>query len=145
MARAASDPRSLTLDETEIQLAVRTFLENKKIADEATKRMKTVQPMVVDWLQEQDADPDGNHEVELPEPIAGYVRLNLVRVVKTGVDFDAVERIVKERGLPQCLKVVTVPDEEEIAKAAISGDLTDEDMAEMFPQAVSHRLMTPKK
>jgi hypothetical protein len=121
-------------------------LENKKVADDATKRMKSLQPMIVDWLQESvDPDTEGNHEVELDEPIAGYARLNLVRVVKTSTDVEAVERIVREKGLTQCLKVITVPDEDEIARAAINGDLTDEDMAEMFPQAVSHRLMTPKK
>ena len=147
MARASeTDSRELNFESSAILTSIRSFLENKAVSETATTEMKKVQPQIVEWLQETvDPDADGNHEFPLEEPVAGFARLKLVRVVKNGTDLEAVERIAKEKNLPQCLKLVAVPDEDEIAQAALRGEITDEEMAEMFPQSVSYRLMTPKK
>lgn len=145
MARAAEADRTLNLAQSEEMAKVHQFLHYKKIVEDATKRMKELQPGIVEWMKERDPDEDGSYEVELDAPVESFARLKLVRVVKVTTNESAVERIIKAKGLTQCLKVITIPDEDEIAQAALRGDLTDDEMSEMFPQEISHRLMTPKK
>lgn len=144
MARVVKSSRKVDAKTAKVQADIFAFLESKRTADDATKVMKTLQPGIVEWLKESEPDDNGNFTYSFTTPIAGYSRLNLVRAVKTKVDEDAVLRIAKAHPDETLLKVVTVPDEDAIARAALEGRLSEQEMAEMFPQSETYRLMTPK-
>ena len=146
VVKSKTGQRKIDVEAAQRNADIQAFLSAKKLADEASKVMKNLQPKIVEWLKEDvEADEKGNHIYPLPEPIAGYASLSLIRAVKNGTDAEAIERIATDHGkASEWLKVVTVPDEDALAAAALNGDISDEEMAVMFPQTVSFRLTTPK-
>jgi hypothetical protein len=67
------------------------------------------------------------------------VKLTNQRKVSNPLDMDIAERLLKERNIyDKCIKMVPVLQENEILACVYTGELSENDIDEMFPKKISY-------
>jgi hypothetical protein len=91
-------------------------------------------------------DDKGNILYELDTPIDGVIRLEKQRRATRKLDEDKAEEIIEAKGLSdKVYKMVRVIDEDALMAAHYEGEITEEEIDEMFPVSIVWALRTPKK
>jgi hypothetical protein len=91
-------------------------------------------------------DTNGNIIIQLDKAIDGVVRLEKQRRVSRKLNEALAETLIDEKGLGDTLyETKRVINEEALMAAYYNGDITEEELDEMFPVSVTWALRTAKK
>lgn len=102
--------------------------------------------LLVNVEMEGSEDDKGHDWLELPEDIDGVYGLQRQHRVKRVPDEEAIERILEAKGLYDlCVKTVETVDQDAIMGCHARGQITDEELDEMFPAKVSYAFVTVKR
>jgi len=147
MARAANeDPRAIANpDDPESQ--VREYIKLVQTIEALESRKSELRTSIFDYMEEEAyEDNKGNLQLELPMPIDGVVRLEKQKRVSRKLDELAAETIIEQNNLTDAVyKMVRVIDEDALMAAHYEGQLTEDEIDQMFPATVVWALRTPKK
>lgn len=144
MAQALGEPRQFN-DQPSFEQVAGEYLELKKQIDALTARQKEIKPLLMDALEEAQADTDGHSLVEFSDPIAGYRGLQRQRRVSLTVDESAAVDIFTALGiLERCMPPRPTLDEDEVMGCLYEGLLNEDDIEKVFPKKVTYALV-PKK
>ena len=126
---------------------VREFVRVKDTLDSLEKRSKELREKILAVVDVDGYEDDkGNIVYDLSQPIDGVLRLEKQRRATRKLDDVKAEEIIEAKGLAdKVYKMVRVIDEDAIMAAHYEGELTEEEIDEMFPVTVVWALRTPKK
>lgn len=126
---------------------VREFVRVKDTIDSLEKRSKELREKILAVVDVDGYEDDkGNIIYDLSQPIDGVMRLEKQRRATRKLDDVKAEEIIEAKGLAdKVYKMVRVLDEDAIMAAHYEGELTEEEIDEMFPVTVVWALRTPKK
>lgn len=126
---------------------VREFVRVKDTIDSLEKRSKELREKILAVVDVDGYEDDkGNIIYDLSQPIDGVLRLEKQRRATRKLDDVKAEEIIEAKGLAdKVYKMVRVLDEDAIMAAHYEGELTEEEIDEMFPVTVVWALRTPKK
>lgn len=126
---------------------VREYVRIKETVDSLEKRSKELREKILAVVDVDGYEDDkGNVIYELDRPIDGVMRLEKQRRATRKLDDIKAEEIIEAKGLSdKVYKMVRVLDEDAIMAAHYEGELTEEEIDEMFPVTVVWALRTPKK
>ena len=126
---------------------VREYVRLKETMDALDKRSKELRDKLMDVLDQDGLeDHRGNVLYDFDEPIDGVIRLEKQRRATRKLDEEKAEEIIEARQLAdKVYKMVRVIDEDALMAAHYDGDITEEEIDEMFPVTVVWALRTPKK
>lgn len=126
---------------------VREYVRIKETVDSLEKRSKELREKILSVVDIDGYEDDkGNIVYELEQPIDGVMRLEKQRRATRKLDDMKAEEIIEAKGLAdKVYKMVRVLDEDAIMAAHYEGELTEEEIDEMFPVTVVWALRTPKK
>jgi hypothetical protein len=115
--------------------------------DSLEKRSKELREKILAIVDVDGYEDDkGNVIYDLDRPIDGVMRLEKQRRATRKLDDVKAEEIIEAKGLAdKVYKMVRVLDEDAIMAAHYEGELTEEEIDEMFPVTVVWALRTPKK
>jgi hypothetical protein len=112
--------------------------------DERKKELRDVLMQLVD--NEGYEDGNGNMQYEFSSPIDGAVRLEKQRRSTRKLDEEKAEEIIFANNLGDAVyKMVRVIDEDALMAAHYEGNITEEEIDEMFPVVIVWALRAPKK
>jgi hypothetical protein len=147
MALAAPEEGRKFYDPDNIDSQIRELIRAKNAISMMEARTKELRESIfsfIDDLGEEDAN--GNISVYLNAPIDGVVRLEKQRRVSRKLNEPVAETIIEAKGLGDALyEMKRVINEEALMAAYFNGELTEEELDEMFPVDVTWALRTPKK
>ena len=90
-------------------------------------------------------DDKGNLWMDLPEPVDGIRSIKRERKAKQGVDEVRALAILQDKGLEDaCYEMVPTLNTDAVMEQVRKGTLTDEELAEMFPETVQWALVMSK-
>lgn len=120
-----------------------------RIRDEVKKltvRQNELKKKLMELAEEHGADESGSQSLELHEPINGMSHIVRQRSASNKkVDIEAAASILKDRGLyDKCTQQVTVIDEDKIMGYLYLSELSDEDIAAMYPTVEKFALVVRK-
>jgi hypothetical protein len=126
---------------------VREYVRVKETMDALEKRSKELREKILAVVDVDGYEDDkGNILYELDTPIDGVIRLEKQRRATRKLDEDKAEEIIEAKGLSdKVYKMVRVIDEDALMAAHYEGEITEEEIDEMFPVSVVWALRTPKK
>ena len=126
---------------------VREYVRVKETIDNLEKRSKELREKILSVVDVDGYEDDkGNVIYELDQPIDGVLRLEKQRRATRKLDDAKAEEIIEAKGLAdKVYKMVRVIDEDAVMAAHYEGELTEEEIDEMFPVTVVWALRTPKK
>jgi len=126
---------------------VREYVRVKETMDALEKRSKELREKILAVVDVDGYEDDkGNILYELDTPIDGVIRLEKQRRATRNLDEDKAEEIIEAKGLSdKVYKMVRVIDEDALMAAHYEGEITEEEIDEMFPVSVVWALRTPKK
>jgi hypothetical protein len=126
---------------------VREYVRLKETMDALDKRSKELRDKLMDVLDQDGLeDHRGNVLYDFDEPIDGVIRLEKQRRATRKLDEEKAEEIIEARQLAdKVYKMVRVIDEDALMAAHYDGDITEQEIDEMFPVTVVWALRTPKK
>lgn len=141
MARTADSNRQITLDEFEMD--ARAYLHLRDSADEIKKQMNVLRDQILRRITESGEEDDKGHMwLELPQEVGKYTAFKRQRRVTTSLDYGRAIELLEERGLlDQCTVMKPEVDEDAVVGAVWSGQLSQEDFNEMYPQKVTFALV----
>lgn len=144
MAKVATPPRKP--DSNPLMVKVREFISYKKQIDKLSKAQDEIKKDLMQTVEEiGEVDDSGHQWLHLPEEVDGYSALQRQRRVSQKLDMDAAEEILKQKGLyDKCVKMVPMIDEDAVMGALYLGDLTEEDIDQIFPKAITWAFVTKK-
>lgn len=147
MARAAHEEVREFYDPNDFTSQVREYVRLKETLDALDKRSKELRDQLIKVLDEDGLEDDrGNVLYDLDEPIDGVIRLEKQRRATRKLDELKAEEIIESKNLSdKVYKMVRVIDEDALMAAHYDGELTEEEIDEMFPVTVVWALRTPKK
>jgi predicted nucleic acid-binding Zn-ribbon protein len=147
MARASNEPVREFYDPNDFTSQVREYARLKETIDSLDKRSKELRDQLMKVLDEDGLEDDkGNVLYDLDEPIDGIIRIEKQRRATRKLDELKAEEIIEARGISdKVYKMVRVIDEDALMAAHYDGDITEEEIDEMFPVTVVWALRTPKK
>ena len=126
---------------------VREYVRIKETVDSLEKRSKELREKILAVVDVDGYEDDkGNIIYDLDQPIDGVMRLEKQRRATRKLDDIKAEEIIEAKGLAdKVYKMVRVLDEDAIMAAHYEGELSEEEIDEMFPVTVVWALRTPKK
>lgn len=146
MVRAADEPREFA-DPEDITTKIREYIRVIASLDSLETRRKDLRTDLFEYIDaEGEEDHKGNVFLEFDAPIDGVPRLEKQRRVSRKLDENIAEPLLEEKGLTdKVYKTIRVLDEDAIMAAHYEGELTEEEIDQMFPETVVWALRTPKK
>ncbi len=144
MAKVATPPRRP--DANPLMVKVREFISYKKQIEKLTKAQDVIKKELIKTVEEHgEVDDSGHQWIHLPEEVDAYASLQRQRRVSQSLDMDAATKILKEKGLyDKCVEMVPMIQEDAVMGALYLGELTEEDVDQIFPKAVTWAFV-PKK
>lgn len=144
MVRIAKRERS---EQDEFQQKVAAFLRLKKSVAELTKEANGLRDEISASVDETgEVDESGNRWFHLADEVEGVASLKRERRASRSLDAAAAEAILSEKKLTErCYDLVPVLNEDSVMECVINGDLTEDDLEQMFPTKVAWALVTSKK
>jgi len=126
---------------------VREYVRVKETMDALEKRSKELREKILAVVDVDGYEDDKDNILyELDTPIDGVIRLEKQRRATRKLDEDKAEEIIEAKGLSdKVYKMVRVIDEDALMAAHYEGEITEEEIDEMFPVSVVWALRTPKK
>jgi len=134
-------------DPDDFNTQVREFVRLKETIESLEKRHKELRDKLIEVVDAEGFEDDkGNIIYDFDKPIDGVMRLEKQRRATRKLDEIKAETILETKGLAdKVYKMVRVLDEDAIMAAHYEGELTEEEIDEMFPVSVVWALRTPKK
>lgn len=122
------------------------FAMLKAQMDRLAARQSAIKKALMSYLEENGyEDGDGHRYADLPGEIGGYLSIQRQRRVSQKTDEDAASRILTSKGLAgRCYRMVPVLDEDEILGAFYQGEITQEELDEMYPKSITYAFV-PRK
>lgn len=116
------------------------------LRDEVKERegeMKKIKERLMAFLdKEGEEDDQGSLWFDLPTDVEGYTAMKRERRVSRGVAADKAMALLKKKGLEKrCYRKVPTLDQDEVMKAVAEGLVSDEELAEIFPDKVTWALV----
>lgn len=148
MAKAIDEQPREIYDPSDFTTQVREYVRLKETIDELDKRSKEIRNQLMETLDQDGLEDDkGNIIYDFESPIDGVVRLEKQRRATRKLDELKAEEIIesKEGLADKVYKMVRVLDEDALMAAHYDGDLTEDEIDDMFPVSVVWALRTPKK
>lgn len=147
MAKAVDEEVREIYDPNDLKSQVREYVRLKESIEALDQRSKDLRDKLMQVLDNDGLEDDkGNILYELDEPIDGVLRLEKQRRATRKLDELKAEEIIEARGLSdKVYKMVRVIDEDALMAAHYDGEITEEEIDEMFPVSVVWALRTPKK
>jgi len=146
MAKVIGEPREFANpDDPETQIA--EFIRLSQSIDSLEARKKELRETMMAILDEDGLEDDkGNVLYDFSTPIEGVIRLEKQRRTSRKLDEDAATDIIEETGIADAVyKMVRVIDEDALMAQYYEGNITEEQIDEMFPTTVVWALRIPKK
>lgn len=147
MVNAIPEEPRFNGDPDDFNTQVREYVRLKETMDALEKRSKELRDKILTVVDVDGFEDDkGNIVYDLDQPIDGVMRLEKQRRATRKLDEEKAEEIIEAKGLGDKLyKMVRVLDEDAIMASHYEGELTEEEIDEMFPVSVVWALRTPKK
>lgn len=147
MVNAIPEEPRFNGDPDDFNTQVREYVRLKETMDALEKRSKELRDKILTVIDVDGFEDDkGNIVYDLDQPIDGVMRLEKQRRATRKLDEEKAEEIIEAKGLGDKLyKMVRVLDEDAIMASHYEGELTEEEIDEMFPVSVVWALRTPKK
>ena len=146
MARELAPSRDIE-ELNEYERAMRVFLHAKVKIDELKAIQDEAKPLIVEYLEATVEPDDSGHRVlQFDDKIEGFAGFTRQRRVKRVTDIDKAVEILTAAGLAEdCIQYAPVVAEDAVMARLYTGDLTEEQIDEMFPQEISYALVPKKK
>lgn len=147
MVNAIPEEPRFSGDPDDFNTQVREYVRLKETVDALEIKQKALRDKILSVIDADGFEDDkGNVIYELDTPIDGVVRLEKQRRASRKLDELKAEEIIEAKKLTdKVYKMVRVLDEDAIMAAHYEGELTEEEIDEMFPVSVVWALRTPKK
>ena len=147
MARLIPEEPREYYDPEDFNSQVREFIRTKETMDALEKRSKELREKLIAVLDEDGlTDEKGNVLYELESPIDGVVRLEKQRRATRKLDETKAEEIIAATGIGEAVyEMVQVINEDALMAQYYEGNITEEQLDDMFPTTVVWALRTPKK
>lgn len=144
MAKVATPPRKPSSNP--LMIKVREFISYKKQIDKLSKAQDEIKKDLMQTVEEMgEVDDSGHQWLHLPEEVDGYASLQRQRRVSQKLDMDAAEEILKKKGLyDKCVTMVPMIEEDAVMGALYLGELTEEEVDQIFPKTITWAFV-PKK
>jgi len=123
------------MDITTVKQTVKQYLSLKSEIDLLTDRSNELKTRLKANVQELGKTNENGHVVlEFDD-----VRLTNQRKVSNPLDMDIAEELLKERNIyDKCVKMVPILQENEILDCVYTGELSENDIDEMFTKKISY-------
>lgn len=143
MAQAATPERSISAG---FDRDAAEYIRLKVEADRIKKRQTELRESIFAYLLENEqADEDGHLTAELEDTYEGYGKIQRQRRVKTLVDEEFAERLLKERGLwERCVKLVPQVQEDEVLACRFEDLITEDEIEQIFPAQITYALVVKR-
>lgn len=147
MVNAIPEEPRFNGDPDNFDTQVREYVRIKESIDSLEKRSKELREKILAVVDVDGFEDDkGNIIYDLDTPIDGVVRLEKQRRATRKLDDQKAEEIIENKGIAdKVYKMVRVIDEDALMAAHYEGEITEEEIDEMFPVTVVWALRTPKK
>lgn len=132
--RRVADTREIkSVNDPKVILQEFIVLKNDEKA--LKSRLEESRKKVLPLLESSEPDSNGHRAVELDEEWEGVVGVRYQRSVSVGLDMDAAERILKEKGLwEKCAPPVPQLDNDAVYAALYNEEITEADVDQIYPQ-----------
>jgi chromatin segregation and condensation protein Rec8/ScpA/Scc1 (kleisin family) len=146
MAKVTSEGAREFENPDDLSSQVKEYLKVKATLDLMEARQKELREKIFAQIDESgEVDDKGNIILELPKAIKGISIIQKQRRVTRKINEDVADRIIAELNLSERLyEMVRVIDEDELMAAMYDGEITEEQLEEMYPAKVVWALMTKK-
>jgi hypothetical protein len=146
MARIKEEePRVASIDDLESQ--AKQYIFFKKQVEYFESELKLLKEKIFEVVDTKgEVDGNGNIFVELPNEIEGVRMLQKQRRVSRKIEEGIAEQIIADKGMEEQLyKTVRIVDEDALMAALYEGQLTEEEIDQMYPQKIVWALVLNKK
>jgi len=146
MARIKEEePRVPAVDDLEAQ--AKQYIFFKKQVEYFESELKSLREKLFEIVDTKgEVDGNGNVFVELPNEIDGVRMLQKQRRVSRKIEEGVAEQIIADKGMEEQLyKTVRIVDEDALMAALYEGQLTEEEIDQMYPQKIVWALVLNKK
>ena len=147
MAQALPEPAKEFYNPEDFLTKVREFVRTKNSMDlmeSQAKRLREELFAALDAVGEEDTS--GNIIIQLDKSIDGVVRIEKQRRVSRRLNEALAEQIIVSKGLQDTLfETKLVVNEEALMAAYYNGDITEDELDDMFPANITWALRTAKK
>jgi hypothetical protein len=146
MARIKEEePRVAAIDDLEAQ--AKQYIFFKKQVEYFESELKLLKEKIFEVVDTKgEVDGNGNIFVELPNEIEGVRMLQKQRRVSRKIEEGVAEQIIADKGMEEQLyKTVRIVDEDALMAALYEGQLTEEEIDQMYPQKIVWALVLNKK
>jgi len=139
------EPREFA-DPEDFTTQVAEYIRLKASMKLMESRTKELNKLISQKIDEQGyEDGDGNWLIDLENPIDGISRLEKMRKASRKLDEDVAESIISAAGIEEeVYEMVKTLSEEKLMAAYYDGKITEQQLDEMFPVAISWALWTRK-
>jgi hypothetical protein len=146
MARVSDEGPARISDPNSIDSQIREFIALKQSLGVLEKREAELRQRIFEHIETNGEEDDkGHYFIELPEAISGVTRIEKQRRVSRKLDEDTAKEIIEEKNLEEKLyKTVQIVDEDAVMAAHYEGELTEEDIDQMFPAKIVWAIKTVK-
>jgi hypothetical protein len=147
MAKASPEAVRTFASPNDFKTQVQEYIRLKTSIDTLESRSKELREKLFAALdQDGEVDLNGNINIILDNPIDGVVRLEKQRRVSRKLNEPLAESIINSKGIgDKIYETKRVINEEALMAAYYNGDITEEELDDMFPASVTWALRTPKK
>jgi hypothetical protein len=146
MARIKEEePRVSSIYELEAQ--AKQYIFFKKQVEYFESELKLLKEKIFEVVDTKgEVDGNGNIFVELPNEIEGVRMLQKQRRVSRKIEEGVAEQIIADKGMEEQLyKTIRIVDEDALMAALYEGQLTEEEIDQMYPQKIVWALVLNKK
>lgn len=147
MARAIESEPLEIYDPNDPESQIREYIRLAASIDSLESRRKELRENIFEYIaQEGYEDEKGNFQLPLSRAIDGVSRIEKSGRRSRKLDEMKAEEIIEAKGLTEkAYKMVRVIDEDALMAAHYEGELTEEELDEMFPVTTVWALRIPKK
>jgi hypothetical protein len=139
------EPRVASIDDLEAQ--AKQYIFFKKQVEYFESELKLLKEKIFEVVDTKgEVDGNGNIFVELSNEIEGVRMLQKQRRVSRKIEEGVAEQIIADKGMEEQLyKTVRIVDEDALMAALYEGQLTEEEIDQMYPQKIVWALVLNKK
>jgi hypothetical protein len=139
------EPRVAAIDDLEAQ--AKQYIFFKKQVEYFESELKLLKEKIFEVVDTKgEVDGNGNIFVELPNEIEGVRMLQKQRRVSRKIEEGVAEQIIADKGMEEQLyKTIRIVDEDALMAALYEGQLTEEEIDQMYPQKIVWALVLNKK
>ena len=146
MARIKAEA-TRTADQDSLVNQAKEYAFIKSQMDYLEKQQKELREKLFEVLDTSgEPDDKGNIIVELPQEVDGFFSIVKQKRVSRKVDELVADEIITAKGMEETLyKTVRMVDEDALMAALYNGELTEEEIDQMYPQKITWALVLSKK